>query len=97
MLAMLRHLGLDEYIANENAPGVAKEGQPTEIEAQRKWWVRSKPPSGSSCLLRKHSLFGTPKKPTLNKPVTGRHVADALSHHMSTTNINTHHARFSEA
>ena len=38
MLEVLRHLGLDNYIANENVPGVAKEGQPTEeIEAQRKW------------------------------------------------------------
>ena len=38
MFAVLRHLGLDKYIANENVPGVAKEGQPTEeIEAQRKW------------------------------------------------------------
>ena len=42
MLAVLRHLGLDNYIGNENVPGVpvAKEGQLTkEIEAQtwRKW------------------------------------------------------------
>ena len=50
------------------------------------------------------AFFGTSKKPTLNKPVTGRHVADALSHHMTipfpsklVTCINTHHARFSEA
>ena len=36
--AVLRRLGLDKYIANENVPGVAKEGQPTEeIEAQREW------------------------------------------------------------
>ena len=35
MLAVLRQLGLDEYIANENVPGVEKEGQPTEeIEVQ---------------------------------------------------------------
>lgn len=29
------------------------------------------------------AFFGTPKKPTLNKPVTGCHVADALLHHMT--------------
>ena len=38
MFAVLRHLGLDNYIANEKVLGVAKEGQPTEeIETQRKW------------------------------------------------------------
>ena len=37
MLAVLRQLGFDKYIANENVPGVAKEGQLIEeIEAQRK-------------------------------------------------------------
>ena len=36
MFAMLRQLGLDKYIANENVPGAAKKGQTTEeIEAQR--------------------------------------------------------------
>ena len=35
MFAMLRQLGLDKCIANENVPGVASEGEPTEeIEAQ---------------------------------------------------------------
>ena len=32
---VLRDLGLDKYIVNENVTGVAKEGQP--LEAQRKW------------------------------------------------------------
>ena len=41
MFAVLRHLGLDNYIANKNVPGATKEGQPTEeIEAQRKWSER---------------------------------------------------------
>ena len=44
MLAVLRHLGLDKYIANENVPEVAKEGQQTEeIEAQRKWMPKMHP------------------------------------------------------
>ena len=41
MLAALQHVRLDNYIANENVPGVAKKGQATqEIEAQRKWSER---------------------------------------------------------
>ena len=41
MFAVLRHLGLDKYIANENVPGVAKEKQRSdEIQALRKWSER---------------------------------------------------------
>ena len=44
MFAVLRDLGLDRYIANQNVPGTAKEGQPTEeIEAQRKWTSKRHP------------------------------------------------------
>ena len=42
MVAMLRQLGLDKNIANENVPGVAKEGQ--RIVAQRKWRERDARP-----------------------------------------------------
>ena len=42
MLVMLRQLGLDKYIANENVPGVAKERQ--QIVAQRKWSERDARP-----------------------------------------------------
>ena len=42
MLAVLRYVELDKYIAYENVPGVAKERQPTEeIEAQKKWRERN--------------------------------------------------------
>ena len=41
MLAVLRQLGLDKYIANKTVPGAAEEGQPTEkIQALRKWSER---------------------------------------------------------
>ena len=39
---MLRQLGLDKYIANENVPGVAKERQ--QIVAHRKWSKRDARP-----------------------------------------------------
>ena len=39
---MLRQLGLDKYIANENVPGVAKKRQ--RIVAQRKWIERDARP-----------------------------------------------------
>ena len=42
MLVMLRQLGLDKYIANENVPGVAKKRQ--RIVAQRKWSKRDARP-----------------------------------------------------
>src|ERR1700678_3027125 len=40
MLAVLRDLGLEQYIAKDaSVPGVAKAGEPTakELEAQKKW------------------------------------------------------------
>jgi hypothetical protein len=40
MLAVLRNLGLEQYIAKDTrVPGVAKAGEPTaeELEAQKKW------------------------------------------------------------
>ena len=41
MLVVLRHLGLDKYIAKEYVLGATKERQPAEeIEAQRKWSER---------------------------------------------------------
>ena len=44
MFAVLRNIGLDRYIANENIPGVAKEGQPTEeIESSYLGSSRNKP------------------------------------------------------